>query len=171
MKVTKSKQKLSLAALIVSLLPFLTLVPAFLNITLPDGVRIVWAVCNIAFALVGLLLSVICVKGGSSTGHCPHAPGGRKPLARGKIRSAGFGRFPAGRFRLRVLQTGSADQIMGKLRTLSPFRSSQPFRSRNWIGWNRWYRAYRQPGFPKHQRGSGFTERDRPAVRADGHQA
>lgn len=62
MEVTKKLQKLSLAALIVSLLPLLTLVPVFLKIALPDGARTVWAVCNIAFALAGLLLSVICVK-------------------------------------------------------------------------------------------------------------
>ena len=62
MEVTKMLQKLSLAALIVSLLPLATLVPVFLKITLPDGVRTVWAICNIAFALTGLLLSVICVK-------------------------------------------------------------------------------------------------------------
>ena len=62
MKVTKKFQKLSLAALIVSLLPLATLVPVFLKITLPDGVRMVWAVCNIVLALAGLLLSVICVK-------------------------------------------------------------------------------------------------------------
>lgn len=66
MEVTKSKQKLSLAALIVSLLPLLTLVPVFLKITLPDGVRTVWAGCNIALVLSGLLLSVICVKSGES---------------------------------------------------------------------------------------------------------
>ena len=62
MEVTKKLQKLSLAALIISLLPLATLVPVFLKITLPDGVRMVWAVCNIVLALVGLLLSVICVK-------------------------------------------------------------------------------------------------------------
>ena len=62
MEVTKKLQKLSLAALIVSLLPLLTLVPVFLKITLPDGVRMVWAICNIVLALAGLLLSVICVK-------------------------------------------------------------------------------------------------------------
>ena len=62
MKVTKKLQKLSLAALIVSLLPLATLVPVFLKITLPDGVRMVWAICNIVLALAGLLLSVICVK-------------------------------------------------------------------------------------------------------------
>ena len=62
MEVSKKLQKLSLAALIVSLLPLTALVPVFLKITLPDGVRTVWATCNIAFALAGLLLSVICAK-------------------------------------------------------------------------------------------------------------
>lgn len=62
METTKKFQKLSLAALIVSLLPLTTLIPVFLKITLPDGVRSVWAVCNIISALAGLLLSVICVK-------------------------------------------------------------------------------------------------------------
>ena len=62
MEVTKKMQTLSLAALIVSLLPLATLVPVFLKITLPDGVRMIWAICNIAFALTGLLLSVVCVK-------------------------------------------------------------------------------------------------------------
>ena len=62
MEATKKLQKLSLAALIVSLLPLATLVPVFLKITLPDGVRTVWAICNIILATAGLLLSVICVK-------------------------------------------------------------------------------------------------------------
>ena len=62
MEVTKKLQKLSLAALIVSLLPLATLVPVFLKITLPDAVRTVWAVCNIVLVLAGLSLSVICVK-------------------------------------------------------------------------------------------------------------
>lgn len=62
MEATKKLQKLSLAALIVSLLPLATLVPVFLKITLPDGVRTVWAICNIVFTLAGFLLSVICVK-------------------------------------------------------------------------------------------------------------
>ncbi len=62
METTKKFQKLSLAALIVSLLPLATLVPVFLKVTLPDGVRSVWAIANIVSALAGLLLSVICVK-------------------------------------------------------------------------------------------------------------
>ena len=66
MEITKKHQKLSLAALIVSLLPLATLVPVFLKVTLPDGVRSVWAIINIVSALVGLLLSIICVKSGES---------------------------------------------------------------------------------------------------------
>ena len=62
MEVTKKFQKLSLAALIVSLLPLAALVPVFLKITLSDGVRTVWAVCNIVLVLAGFLLSVTCVK-------------------------------------------------------------------------------------------------------------
>ncbi len=62
METTKKIQKLSLAALIVSLLPLATLVPVFLKVTLPDGVRSIWAIVNIVSALAGLLLSVICVK-------------------------------------------------------------------------------------------------------------
>ena len=62
MEAMKKLQKLSLAALIVSLLPLATLVPVFLEIALPDGARTVWAVCNIVLVLAGLSLSVICVK-------------------------------------------------------------------------------------------------------------
>lgn len=62
MEITKKLQKLSLAALVVSLLPLATLIPVFLKITLPDGIRTIWAICNIVFVLSGLLLSVVCVK-------------------------------------------------------------------------------------------------------------
>ena len=62
MEITKKLQKLSLAALIISLLPLAALVPVSLKVTLPDGIRTVWAVCNIILALSGLLFSVICVK-------------------------------------------------------------------------------------------------------------
>lgn len=58
----KKLKTLSMVALIVSILPLATLVPAFLKITLSDGVRTVWAGSNIAFVLLGLLLSVICVR-------------------------------------------------------------------------------------------------------------
>lgn len=58
----KKLKSLSMVALIVSLLPTATLIPVFLKIVLPDGVRTVWAGANIVFVLLGLLLSVICVR-------------------------------------------------------------------------------------------------------------
>ncbi|MCI9679746.1 MAG: hypothetical protein HFF77_12435 [Oscillospiraceae bacterium] len=58
MEATKKLQKLSLAALLVSLLPLATLVPVFLKITLPDGVRTVWAVCNIVLAPALMMLGI-----------------------------------------------------------------------------------------------------------------
>lgn len=58
----KKLKSLSMVALIVSLLPAATLIPVFLKIVLSDGVRTVWAGANIVFVLLGLLLSVICVR-------------------------------------------------------------------------------------------------------------
>lgn len=58
----KKLKILSMAALIVSVLPVATLIPVFMKITLSDGVRFIWANANIVFVLVGLLLSAICVR-------------------------------------------------------------------------------------------------------------
>lgn len=58
----KKLKSLSIVALIVSVLPAAALIPAFLKITLSDGVRTVWAGSNIIFILLGLLLSVVCVR-------------------------------------------------------------------------------------------------------------
>ncbi len=58
----KKMKSLSIVALIVSALPAAALIPAFLKITLSDGVRTVWAGSNIVFVLLGLLLSVVCVR-------------------------------------------------------------------------------------------------------------
>lgn len=58
----KKLKSLSMVALTVSALPAATLIPAFLKITLSDGVRTAWAYANIVFVLLGLLLSVICVR-------------------------------------------------------------------------------------------------------------
>jgi hypothetical protein len=58
----KRLQKLSIIALIISILPLATFVPVLLNITLADGVRSVWAGINVFSVFVGLILSVICVK-------------------------------------------------------------------------------------------------------------
>lgn len=58
----KKLKILSVVALIISVLPLATLLPIFLKITLSDGVRSVWAGANIVFVLVGVILSIICVR-------------------------------------------------------------------------------------------------------------
>ena len=55
----KKTQKLSIAALIISILPLATFIPALFNISLPDGVRSAWAGVNILSVIVGLILSTI----------------------------------------------------------------------------------------------------------------
>ena len=58
----KKMKPLSVAALVVSVLPLATLIPSFLKITLSDGVRSMWAGANILFVVLGLVLSIICVR-------------------------------------------------------------------------------------------------------------
>ena len=58
----KKLQSISVAALIVSVLPLAALVPSFLRLSLSDGIRTVWAGANIVFVLLGLILSVVCVR-------------------------------------------------------------------------------------------------------------
>lgn len=58
----KKFQKLSVVALIISLLPLVTFIPVLLHITLTDGVRSAWVGVNIFCIFVGLIISVICVK-------------------------------------------------------------------------------------------------------------
>ena len=62
----KKLQNISIIALIISILPFATLIPAFLQIILPDGIRTVWSGINIACVITGLCLSIICVKNNES---------------------------------------------------------------------------------------------------------
>ena len=58
----KKLQSISIAALIVSILPLAALIPSFLHLSLSDGIRTVWAGANIVFVLLGLILSVVCVR-------------------------------------------------------------------------------------------------------------
>ncbi len=58
----KNLKTLSLVSLIISIIPAATLIPVFLKITLPEGVNRIWAGVNIASAVVGLILSIVCVK-------------------------------------------------------------------------------------------------------------
>ena len=64
MEIKKLKTE-SLASLIISVIPA-ALIPVFLKITLPKGVSAAWAGVNIGCAVVGLLLSIICVKSDES---------------------------------------------------------------------------------------------------------
>lgn len=63
---SKKLRTLSLASLIVSIIPVATIIPVFLKITLSEGVRTAWAGINIASAVVGLILSVFCVRNDES---------------------------------------------------------------------------------------------------------
>lgn len=47
----KKLQKVSVAALIVSILPLAIFLPVLLKITLPDGIRGIWTGANILFIL------------------------------------------------------------------------------------------------------------------------
>lgn len=58
----KKLKPLSLVSLMISIIPVATLIPVFLKITLPEGVSTVWAGVNIASAVVGLLLSIVCIQ-------------------------------------------------------------------------------------------------------------
>lgn len=55
-------QKLSVVALIISILPLATFVPTLFNMELTDKVRSIWAGVNIFSVFGGLILSIICVK-------------------------------------------------------------------------------------------------------------
>ena len=63
---SKKLKTLSLVSLIISVIPAATLIPVFLKITLSEGVSTAWAGVNIGCAVVGLLLSIICVKSDES---------------------------------------------------------------------------------------------------------
>lgn len=58
----KKYQSISIAALVMSILPLAALAPSFLHLSLSDGVRTAWAGVNIVFVLLGLILSVVCVR-------------------------------------------------------------------------------------------------------------
>ena len=58
----KRLKKISVVAVVISLLPLATFIPTLLNIALPDEMRSVWAGINILSVLTGFILSVVCVK-------------------------------------------------------------------------------------------------------------
>ena len=58
----KKYQSISIAALVMSILPLAALVPSFLHLSLSDGVRTAWAGANIVFVVLGLIIWVVCVR-------------------------------------------------------------------------------------------------------------
>lgn len=58
----KKLQSVSIAALIVSILPLAALAPSLLHLSLSDGARTAWAGANVVFVLLVLILSVVCVR-------------------------------------------------------------------------------------------------------------
>lgn len=62
----KKLKTLSGVALVVSVLPLATLIPVFLKITLSEGISTAWAGVNIVCVVVGLILSIVCVKSNES---------------------------------------------------------------------------------------------------------
>ena len=66
--------KTSVVALIVSILPAFTLIPVFLQITLSDGVRLVWVGFNMICVLLGFVLSIIGIRRSERKGHMEKVP-------------------------------------------------------------------------------------------------
>jgi len=58
----KKLQSVSIAALIVSILPLAALAPSLLHFSLSAGIQTACAGANIVFVLLGLILSVVCVR-------------------------------------------------------------------------------------------------------------
>ena len=58
----KKLQSVSNAELIIINLHLPDLAPTLLHLSLSDGVRTAWAGANIVFVLLGLILSVVCVR-------------------------------------------------------------------------------------------------------------
>ena len=66
MNSVNGKKRLGCIALVLSLVPLAALVPGFLGIELADEARFGWSIVNVVCVIVGLMLSIACVKSGSS---------------------------------------------------------------------------------------------------------
>lgn len=58
----KKMRILSKVSLFISVFPLVTFIPITLKITLPEGLSTAWAVVNIACVVLGLILSIACVR-------------------------------------------------------------------------------------------------------------
>ncbi|MDD3260308.1 MAG: hypothetical protein PHU79_00110 [Oscillospiraceae bacterium] len=63
---SKKYKALSFTALVFSILPLATFIPVLLKMTLSDSVRTVWSGANMVCVLLGLILSIVCVKSSES---------------------------------------------------------------------------------------------------------
>lgn len=63
---SKKYKGLSLAALVFSVLPLATFIPVLLKVTLTDSMRTIWSGANVVCVIMGLILSIICVKSSES---------------------------------------------------------------------------------------------------------
>jgi hypothetical protein len=59
---SKKANPISIVALIISILPTFTLIPVLLQITLSDGVRLVWVGFNMICVILGFVLSIIGIR-------------------------------------------------------------------------------------------------------------
>ena len=62
----KKYKGLSLAAMIFSILPLTTFIPVLIKMTLTDSIRTIWSSANVVCVLLGLILSIVCVKSSES---------------------------------------------------------------------------------------------------------
>ena len=63
---SKKYKGLSMAALVFSILPLATFIPVLLKVALSDSVRTIWSGANVVCVLLGLMLSIVCVKSSES---------------------------------------------------------------------------------------------------------
>ena len=59
---SNNSKSLSIVAFTISVLPLAALVPGLVGVHLLEGVRMAWALANVLFVILGLLLSIICLS-------------------------------------------------------------------------------------------------------------
>lgn len=65
----KNVKQISTVALIISILPIFTLIPVFLDMSLPEGLRHTWAGFNMVCVFLGFVLSIIGIRRNKEKGY------------------------------------------------------------------------------------------------------